>query len=99
VYDFAEKRFVFTMDVDFGRFRGGRFTPDGKAIVLSVHDDADVGNLWLQPIGPGKRTQLTAFDADRILGFDFSPDGTSVALARGRKARDAVLISDITNQN
>jgi DNA-binding winged helix-turn-helix (wHTH) protein/Tol biopolymer transport system component len=97
VYDFAEKRFVFTMDADFGRFRGGRFTPDGKALVLSVHDDADTGNLWLQPIGPGERTQLTAFGADRILGFDFSPDGTKVALVRGRKTRDAVLISDVTN--
>jgi Tol biopolymer transport system component len=81
------------MEMDFDKVRGARFTHDGKSLVLNVFENG-VSNLWLQPIGQGRRKQLTFFDSDQILDMDFSPDGKQIVLVRGRVMRDAVRISN-----
>ena len=68
------------------------WSPDGRAI---LHFDESLANLWSQPIDGGKPTQLTNFQGDQIFNFSWSPDGKSLALARGRVKDDAVLISDV----
>jgi hypothetical protein len=41
----------------------------------------------------GPAEQLTDFKSDRIYSFDFSPDGKSLALARGNSTADVVLFN------
>jgi eukaryotic-like serine/threonine-protein kinase len=96
VLDTNTEKFVFTMDIDTEQMpRGGRFTPDGRALILVVQNE-DAHNLWLVPMGAGERKQLTFFKSDWIFDFDFSPDGKRLALVRGKQPRDAVLITDIS---
>jgi eukaryotic-like serine/threonine-protein kinase len=79
----------------FERPRSGtlRFTHDGKAIVYSVRT-AGVDNLWLQPLDGSPGQQITDFTAEHIGAFDWSPDGTKLAIIRGHTDSDVVLIRD-----
>jgi serine/threonine protein kinase/Tol biopolymer transport system component len=72
---------------------GGVFhwTPDGRAL---AYIDASSMNVWGQPLDGGKPVQLTNFKTDQIFWFDWSRDGKQLALARGTRASDVVLISD-----
>ena len=69
------------------------FSADGKGIVYPIRN-GDVDNLWLQPLegSPGK--QLTDFKAEFIRDFDFSFDGKQLAIIRGHREADVVLIRD-----
>jgi len=69
-----------------------RWTRDGKALLVNAVK-GDRANLWLQPLDGSSPTQLTRFDDLRLRDFDWSPDGTTLLLARGRLSRDAVLIT------
>ena len=69
-----------------------RWTTDGKAMTY-VDTREGVSNIWRQPLDGGKPVQLTDFKSDRILSFDWSRDGKQLALARGTKTNDVVLIS------
>ncbi len=95
VLDTRAEKFIFALDVDFEKVRAARFTVDGKSLVLNIVDNG-VSNLWLQPIGPGPRKQLTFFTRDRIFSTDFSPDGKHLVMVRGKQMRDAVMITDTT---
>jgi eukaryotic-like serine/threonine-protein kinase len=68
------------------------WTPDGKALTypLLVGDEM---NLWTQPISGGPPRQLTHFH-DRILAYDWSPDGKQLAITRAKYSSDVVLISN-----
>jgi Tol biopolymer transport system component len=68
------------------------WTPDGQALTypLLVGDDT---NLWSQPIAGGPPRQITHFH-DRILAYDWSPDGKRLAITRAKSSSDVVLISD-----
>lgn len=71
-----------------------RWSPDGKSLVYS-DTRAGISNLWSQPLGGGKPTQLTDFKSDQIFFFNWSAgEGRQLALARGTVARDVVLITD-----
>ncbi|MGI9072314.1 MAG: hypothetical protein ACR2JB_13600 [Bryobacteraceae bacterium] len=50
-------------------------------------------NLWSQPISSGPPRQLTHFH-DRILAYDWSPDGKRLAITRAKYSSDVVLISN-----
>jgi hypothetical protein len=52
----------------------------------------DRANLWLMPIGDGEPQKLTDFDDRRVWDFAVSHDGRTLAVARGRRERDAMLI-------
>jgi Tol biopolymer transport system component len=68
-----------------------RWTADGKAL---LHNSGlnDRANIWLQPLGGGPARQVTHFVDQNILGFDRSPDGKTLIIARGILSRDALLI-------
>jgi len=69
------------------------WSADGSAIVYIV-TSGGVSNLWAQPVNGTQRKQLTGFTSDRIFWFDFSRDGKQLALARGSRTSDVVLISN-----
>jgi serine/threonine protein kinase/dipeptidyl aminopeptidase/acylaminoacyl peptidase len=73
-------------------YRGWHWSPDGSAIIY-INTLGGVSNLWSQAIDGGPARQITNFKADRILTFAYSPDGRQLALARGSRTSDAVLIS------
>jgi Tol biopolymer transport system component len=67
------------------------WTLDGQSLTypLLVGDEM---NLWSQPISGGPPRQLTHFH-DRILAYDWSPDGKQLAITRAKSSSDVVLIS------
>jgi len=50
--------------------------------------------LWAQPVAGGKPRQITHFMSEQIEAFAWSPDGSQLALSRGRTSTDAVLFSN-----
>jgi TolB protein len=70
-----------------------RWTPDGRAIVYVV-TRAGVSNLWAEPVDGSAAKQLTNFTTDLIFAFDFSRDAKQLALSRGTRTSDVILISD-----
>ena len=73
-----------------------KWAPAGGALTY-VETRAGVSNIWSQPINGGPPRQLTNFKSHRIFRHDWSRDGKRLALARGTRTSDAVLIKDITN--
>lgn len=74
-------------------FSGNRqmiFTPDGKNLAYDVAN-GDTGQIRLQPLD-GEPRALTDFQTDKIFSFSWSPDGTRLAILRGKQLNDAVLI-------
>lgn len=67
---------------------------DGSAVVY-VLTTGGVSNLWAQSVNGSPPKQLTNFTSDRIFWFAFSRDGKQVALARGSRTSDVVLISNL----
>lgn len=52
-------------------------------------------NVWTQPFDGGPPRQLTHFTAERILRYEWSPDGTALLYAHGTINNDVVLISNM----
>jgi serine/threonine protein kinase/Tol biopolymer transport system component len=52
----------------------------------------DRTNVWLMPLDGGQPERLTDFEDQRLWHFAVSDDGRMLAVARGRRDRDAVLI-------
>ncbi len=71
------------------------FAPDGKAVVYAVREKG-IGNLWMQPLDGSAPHQLTHFTSERIDKFQFSKDGTKIAIERGHNESDAVILRDTT---
>jgi hypothetical protein len=51
-------------------------------------------NLWNQPIGGGPPRRMTNFDTGEIFNFAWSRDGKRLAVVRGSRSQDVVLISN-----
>lgn len=69
------------------------YTPDGKGVVYMVREKS-VDNLWVQPLDGKARRQLTHFKKDSIFRYQFSPDGSKIAIENGVVESDAVLLHD-----
>ena len=69
------------------------FKRDGTGIIYPVRD-GQTDNLWLQHFDgtPGK--QITDFKSEFIRDFDYSYDGKQLAIIRGHRESDVVLIRD-----
>jgi Tol biopolymer transport system component len=70
-----------------------QWTPDGRAINY-VALAGSVSNIWRQPIDGGPSFQVTRFDAGRIFNFQYSLDGSQMAISRGTLNSDVVLIKN-----
>jgi eukaryotic-like serine/threonine-protein kinase len=69
-----------------------KWTPDGQSLTYSARDLAD--NLWNQAIGGGSPRRMTNFDTGEIFNFAWSRDGKRLAVVRGSRSQDVVLITN-----
>jgi serine/threonine protein kinase len=76
------------------QFVDRNWTPDSRAVAyLDTKDGAT--NVWSQPVSGGPPMQLTHFTSDRMMSFDFSPDGKQIVYSRGHSSSDAVRITNL----
>jgi Tol biopolymer transport system component len=69
------------------------WTPDGQALTYPLLEGTVSMNLWQQSVNGGPPRQITHFN-DRILAYDWLPDGKRLAVTRSKTSSDVVLISD-----
>lgn len=70
------------------------WTNDGRALTYVLHKQG-VSNIWAQPLDGSPPKQLTDFRTDSIYNFAWSQDGQQLALARGTRNQDVVLIRSL----
>jgi serine/threonine protein kinase len=70
-----------------------RFTDDGKSVIYPVLD-AEADNLWRQNLDASPGKMITDFKSELIRDFDYSHDGKQLAVVRGHRESDVVLIRD-----
>lgn len=63
--------------------------------ILFVNTLGTTSNIWVQPLDGSKPTPLTTFKEFHIAQFALNPEGTRLAVARGSRNRDIVLIKNI----
>jgi serine/threonine protein kinase/Tol biopolymer transport system component len=68
------------------------FARDGKAVVYVARENG-VDNLREQPLDGSPGKQITAFKSESINEFQWSPDGSRLALVQGHNDSDVVLLS------
>jgi len=69
------------------------FKRDGTGIIYPVRD-GQTDNLWLQHLDGSPGKQITDFKGEFIRDFDYSYDGKQLAVIRGHREADVVLIRD-----
>jgi eukaryotic-like serine/threonine-protein kinase len=69
------------------------FASDGKAVIYPVRS-GNTDNLWLQHLDGSPGKQLTDFNSDLIRDFDYSMDGKQLAVIRGNRESDVVLMRE-----
>jgi serine/threonine protein kinase len=83
--------------LNFERQRMGFFllySRDGKAVIYPVRENG-ADNLWQQPLDGSPGKYLTAFNSEHIWDFQWSWDGSKLAMVRGHDDSDVVLLRDI----
>ena len=63
--------------------------------ILFVNTLGTTSNIWTQPLDGSKPTPLTAFKEFQIAAFALNPQGNRLAIARGSRNRDVVLIKNL----
>jgi eukaryotic-like serine/threonine-protein kinase len=83
----------------FERMVGGEdavlWTPDGKSIDYLVTRNG-ISDLWRQPLSGGPTKQLTHFTSGLANTFAWSNDGKTLAIARGTRTSDIILLKSAT---
>jgi eukaryotic-like serine/threonine-protein kinase len=93
VFSIADKQLAYH-NVDMRASEPISFSPDGKSIVYTVRENG-VDNLWEQPLsGSSSFRQITHFTSERIARFEFSVDGSQIAIERAHTESDAMLLRD-----
>lgn len=69
------------------------FSHDGTGIIYPFVD-GQADNLWFQPLNGAPGKQLTDFKSEFVRDFSYSSDGKQLALIRGHRQADVVLIRD-----
>jgi eukaryotic-like serine/threonine-protein kinase len=85
---------VSTKQLEFQRPRVTnmiRFSRDGKSLIYTIRENG-VDNLWQQPLDGSPGKHLTAFKAEHIWDFHWSPGGSQLAMVRGHTDSDVVLM-------
>ena len=80
---------VKIFDIDNGNLL--RWTPDNKALTFTRFKD-DVSEIVVQPLDGSAERIIAKIHGEVINNFDWSPDGTRLALVRSKNQADAVLI-------
>lgn len=65
--------------------------------ILFVNKFGTTSNIWTQPIDGAKPTPLTDFKEFQIANFALNAGGNRLAIARGSRNRDVVLIKNLRN--
>jgi serine/threonine protein kinase len=60
--------------------------------ILFVNTLGTTSNIWTQPLDGSRPTPLTSFKEFQISAFALNPQGNRLAIARGSRNRDVVLI-------
>jgi len=63
--------------------------------ILFVNTLGTTSNIWTQPLDGTKPTPLTTFKEFQIAAFAVNAEGNRLAIARGSRNRDIVLIKNI----
>jgi eukaryotic-like serine/threonine-protein kinase len=93
MFSIADKKLAYH-NIDMRASEPISFSPDGKSIVYTVRENG-VDNLWEQALSGGSSfRQLTHFTSERIARFEFSVDGSQIAIERAHTEADAVLLRD-----
>jgi Tol biopolymer transport system component len=82
-----------TFDVVGSPIRALRWTADGRA-VCHIDTREGVSNVVCLPLDGSRPFPLTAFESERIEGFDLSADGRRLVLSRVSSTSGVVLVSD-----
>jgi Tol biopolymer transport system component len=69
------------------------FKRDGSGLIYPIRE-GQTDNLWLQHLDGSPGKQLTDFKSEFIRDFDYSYDGKRLAIIRGHRVADVVLIRD-----
>ena len=69
------------------------FKRDGTGIIYPIRD-GQTDNLWLQHLDGSPGKQLTDFKSEFIRDFDYSYDDKQLAIIRGHRESDVVLLRD-----
>ena len=71
-----------------------RWTRDGRMLTILLWKGVFSSvNIWGQPVSGGPIRQLTHFP-DKVLSYDWSPDGKQLVITRSAPTADVVLISN-----
>ncbi len=68
-----------------------KWLPRGNLLTGLRTDSKGVSNVWTMPLDDSEARQLTDFDDQTILNFEWSPDGSRLACLRASLGRDVVL--------
>jgi TolB protein len=68
-----------------------RWSPDGQSLTYTAHRDG-IPNIWAQPLSGGAAKQLTDFNSEGRLRFDWSRDGKQLVFSRHVWTSDLVLL-------
>ena len=70
-----------------------KFTPDNKSLAFLLTRKGAT-NIWLQPLAGGDPAPLTNFTSGDMFAFAWSKDGKQLAMSRGRRKSDVVMMSN-----
>ena len=88
--EFERPRVEFAFSYTIGSIA---FSADGKGILYPIRN-GDTDNLWLENLDGSPGRQVTDFKAEFIRDFDSSFDGKQLAIIRGHREADVVLIRE-----
>lgn len=81
----ASREVMREFDLPAGYFAGHEliWSRDGRTVNYIAGSKSTGSNLWSQPVDGSPPHQLTNFSSEGIFFFDFSPDGSKIAVIRG----------------
>ena len=93
IKSFEDDEVLKVFDTPAGLFTGREIVwpKNGKFLLYAAEDSNNVGNLWRQPLNGGSPEKFTNYTSEEIFYFDFSLDGSEIALVRGLWNHDVVL--------
>ena len=71
-----------------------QWTNDGRALYY-INTERGVSNIWQLPVDGSAPQPVTHFTSEDIFRFAVSPDGHTLAVARGQMMNDVVLINSV----